>query len=72
MASMVGLGTYEFKYYKTGKTTPEESFMNAYAEELYESEQVRTSTKQLIVILVATYENTGLNKVTEEKFQHLT
>ena len=29
---MVNLGTYQFKDLNTGKITPEESFMNAYAE----------------------------------------
>ena len=31
-ATMVDLGKYEFKYLETGKITPEESFMNDYAE----------------------------------------
>ena len=34
---MVDMGTYEFKYLETGKTTPKESFMNAYAEEIHET-----------------------------------
>ena len=32
---MVDLGTYKFKTLNTGKITPEESFMDAYAEEMY-------------------------------------
>ena len=42
---MVDMGTYEFKYLNTGNITPEEQFTNAYAEEIYESEHVRTATK---------------------------
>ena len=34
---MVDLGTYMFKYLNKGKITPEESFTNAYVQELYES-----------------------------------
>ena len=44
-APMVDLDTYEFKDLNPGRITPEELFMNAYSEEINESEQVRTSTK---------------------------
>ena len=57
---MVDLGKYEFKYLYSGKITPEEWFMNAYAEEVYELEQVHTSTKQLCSTLDAKYENIDL------------
>ena len=43
---MVGFGTYKFKYLNTGKITPEEYFINAYKEELFESEQVHNFTKR--------------------------
>ena len=52
---MVDLGTYEFQYLNTGNIMPEQVFTNNYAEKIYESEQVRTSTKQLRVILDAKY-----------------
>ena len=52
---MVDLGTYEFKYLKSGKITPEESFMNDYTEEIYESEKLQTVTKGLCVILDAKF-----------------
>ena len=42
---MVGLGTYIFKYLNTEKIAPEEYFTNAYVEEVYESDHVRTATK---------------------------
>ena len=42
---MVNLGVYIFKDFNTGKITPDESFTNAYVEEVYESEHVRTATK---------------------------
>ena len=45
--------------------------MNYYIEEIHESEQVRTSTKTLSLILDAKYENPYLNKVTTNKCQHL-
>ena len=59
-------------YLNTSKITPEESFPNAYIEELYESEYVHTDTKLLCVILDAKYEIADLHKVMENQFQHLT
>ena len=47
---MVDLGTYELKI-NTGEITPEESFITAYVEEVYESEQFHTSTKTIRLIL---------------------
>ena len=47
------LGTYDFKKLNTEKITPEESFIDAYTEEVYESEHVCTVTKLLRVILDA-------------------
>ena len=47
---MNDMGMYAFKYINTGKITPEEIFMNAYAKEIYESEQVRTSTLKICAI----------------------
>ena len=46
--------------------------MNAYTEEIDESEQFRNSTKQLSAILDAKYEKAPLNMVMENQFQHLT
>ena len=46
--------------------------MNAYAEEIYELEQVWTATKQLRVTLDTKYEKVNLNKVMENPCQHLT
>ena len=43
---MVDLGTYKLKNLNAGKITHEEMFMNAYAEEIHESEQVRIFIKQ--------------------------
>ena len=40
---MVDLGTFSFKYLKRGKIKPEESFTDAYIEEVYESENIFTS-----------------------------
>ena len=52
---MVDLGTYVFKDLSAGKFTPEKLFTNSYVKELYESEHVRTVTKQLHVILDSGY-----------------
>ena len=52
-ATTVDLGTYDFRDSNTGKITPEKSFTNDYAEEVYESEHVRTTTKLLPLILYA-------------------
>ena len=62
---MVDLGTYLFKDLDTGKNTPEESFTNAYAGEVYESEHVRTAKKRLRVILDAKYKKADLHNVVE-------
>ena len=42
---MVDLGTYELEVLNTGNITPDESFMNYYAEEIHESEHICTSIK---------------------------
>ena len=68
---MIHMGTYEFYDLNTGNITPEESFTNAYTEEINESEQVHTSTKQLRIILDAIYEKVDLNKVMRNKYQHM-
>ena len=50
---MVDLDTYESKDLNTGNITLKELFKNAYVYEIHELEQVRTSNKQLHVILDA-------------------
>ena len=47
-------------------------FTNAYVKEVYESEHVRTATKQLRAILDAKYEKSDLHNVMETQCQHLT
>ena len=59
--TIVDLGTYEFKEVEMGDITPKELFMNAYTEKVHESEQVHTSTKQLLVILDDKYDKADLN-----------
>ena len=44
---MFDLVMYEFKYLNTGKVTPEDFFMDSYAEEINQLEKFRTSTKLL-------------------------
>ena len=46
--------------------------MNAYMDEVFESEQVNNYTKYLRTILIAKYENSDLNKSMKNKFHHLT
>ena len=41
----IDFNTYEFKNLNTGKITPEEYFINAYLEELFESKHIQNSTK---------------------------
>ena len=62
---MVDLGTYQFEKLNTGEITPKELFTNACTEEVYGSENVRTTTKRLRVILDTKYETADLNKVME-------
>ena len=69
---MIDLVICVFKYLNTGKRTPKESFTNANTREVYESEHVRTTTKQLRVILDAKYEMEDLHKVMETQCQNLT
>ena len=50
---MVYLGAYAFKDLNIRGIKPEESFTDAYVEEVYESEHIRTATKRLSFILYA-------------------
>ena len=68
---MIDLGTYEFKDLNIGNITTKESFTNAYAEEIYELEQVFNSTKESNVILDDKYNKADLNKVMKNQCQHL-
>ena len=56
---MVDVGTYAFKDLNKGKTSPEESFTNAYIKGVYESEKVHSDAKQLCIILYVKY-NKGM------------
>ena len=69
---MVDKGTYEFKNLNAGRISPEESFTNDYAEEVYELEHVRTATKTFNVILDAKYEKADSHKFMETQCQYLT
>ena len=44
---------YEFKNVDTGKIKAEESLINAYSEEIHESEQFHNSTKVLHILFDA-------------------
>ena len=68
----VDLVRYGFENLNTGKFTPKESFNNAYAEEVYELEQVRTSNKLLRTIIYSKYEKVYLNMIMINQCQHLT
>ena len=46
--------------------------MNACVEELFESYHVRTSTKIEHTVLDGKYEDSNLNKVMKNQYQHLT
>ena len=69
-APMVDLGAYILKDLNTGKVKPEESFTDAYVEEVYRQKNIRTATKRLRVILDD--EKEYLHKVMETQCQHLT
>ena len=45
--------------------------MNAYADEVYENEQVRTSTKRWWTVLDYKYEKLDLNKAMENQYKNL-
>ena len=55
----------------TGNITPEESFTDAYSQEVHEPEQVCTSTEQIRLMLDAKYEYLYLNKVMRNQYQYL-
>ena len=46
-------------------------FTDTYVKEVYESEHVHTTTKQLRIILDSKYKNTNLQKVIETLCRHL-
>ena len=69
---MVDLGTYVLKYLNIGKVKPEDFSTEAYVKEVYKSENVRTATKRLHVILYAKNEKADLQKVMESQCHHLT
>ena len=69
---MVDLGACIFKDLNTGEIKAEECFTDAYVEEVYESEHVRTTTKTLRVILDAKYKEADLHNVVETQCQNLT
>ena len=52
-----------FKCLNTGEITPEESFMNDYAEDNYKLETIRPANKRLRVILYEKYKKGNLHKV---------
>ena len=58
--------------YKYIKVNPEESFTDAYVEEIFDSEIIHTSTKQLCKTLDAKHKKSGLNRNMKEQCQHLT
>ena len=68
---MVDLTDYNFKPL-TGKVIkPEESFINFYVDECFESERTVRSTRIIRRILDPKYKKSDLNKVTTEHCQHL-
>ena len=69
---MVDLGGFVLKKLNTGEITPEESFVNAYVKEVYESAHIRTTTKQLRVTLDSKDEKSDLHEGMENRCQHLT
>ena len=68
---MVDLGVYVFKDLNTRRIKTANVFTNSYVEEVYDSEDVRTSTRRLRIILDAKYEKVDVNKVVETQCQHL-
>ena len=69
-AHMVDLGAYVFRDLNTGEINPEESFTEAYVEEVYESENIRTAPNLLRIILDSKYEKSYSHKVMETQCQH--
>ena len=69
---MVDLSKYTFKILNTDTITSAEYFTYAYVKGVYESEHVRTATKQLREILYDKYEKAKLHEVMETQCQHLT
>ena len=67
---MIDLGTYELKYLNTVKIISEESFTNAYIEEIYEWEQLLTYTKLLHTILGTKHEKADLIKQQKINFSN--
>ena len=68
---MADLGAYLLKDLNIGENKPKYSFTDAYIEEIYESENVCNATERLRAILYTKHEKADLQKVMENKCQHL-
>ena len=69
---MVDVINYYFKSITDKTVKLEESFVNSYFHECLGYKSVINSTRRMRIILDAKYNRADLNKVTTEKFQHLT
>ena len=68
---MVDINNYGFNIL-TGKTVkPEESFINTYVDECFESESAINATHRMRRILDTKYKKADLNKVLTKQLQHL-
>ena len=70
-APMVDVDNYNFNILTAKTFKPEESFINAYVSECFESEGAISATLIMYIILDTKYEKADLNKVMTEQYQHL-
>ena len=67
---MVDVNNYNFNILTAKTVKPEESFINAYISECFESESVMSEAHRMCSVLDTKYKKADLNKVTTEQFQH--
>ena len=71
LAPMVDVSNYNFTSMKDKTVEPEESFINTYVNESFESDSAISSIRRMRRILDNKYEKSNLNKVMTKQCQHL-
>ena len=68
---MVDVRNYDFNIIMAKTVKPEESFINSYVDECFESNSAISETQIMRRILDARYKKSDLNNIMTEKCQHL-
>ena len=68
---MADTRNYDYTPLMDKRIKPEESLLNPYVDECFESENMINPTRRMLRILDAKYEKDDLNKVMTKQYQHL-